>query len=129
MLESEADYQRFGIAPVGSEGDYEWFDSTPEDDALVVCSTRASQLLADALSHAVAVDRDPKAQLGHGLQRMEKMPGLQLQVCSRAAAAAAHPARGDHMPPGQVGAPAPRQARGPVQDGRAGSGGRPGVEH
>ncbi len=79
-LESEGDYARFGIAPVESEGDYEWFDITPEDDALVVRSTRASQLLPDALPQSDAVRRDPKAQFVHWLQRMEKMPGLKLPL-------------------------------------------------
>jgi tetratricopeptide (TPR) repeat protein len=66
MLETEADYERFGIKP--------------EDDVFVVRSTQASQLVADALSQADAVRRDPKAQFVHWLQRMEQMPGLQLQI-------------------------------------------------
>ncbi|HUT92281.1 MAG TPA: hypothetical protein VMY37_22490 [Thermoguttaceae bacterium] len=66
MLESEADYQRFEIGP--------------EDDALVVNSSSADQVISTVLAEAIGRLLDPKAAFQAWLGRMEKVPGAQFRV-------------------------------------------------
>jgi hypothetical protein len=66
MLESEADYARFQIKP--------------EDDAFVVRSTAAAELIHRKLDELSARRGDAKAALTTWLDRLEHTPGVQLQV-------------------------------------------------
>ena len=66
MLESEADYQRFNIKP--------------EDDAFVVASSPADELILRKLDEWSKRLADPKANVQHWLAKMEKMPGVELNL-------------------------------------------------
>ncbi|REJ67944.1 MAG: hypothetical protein DWQ31_09830 [Planctomycetota bacterium] len=66
MLESEADYERFNIKP--------------EDDAFVVKSSQASQVIGEALREAADLLANPKAAFVAWLAKLEKMPGVSFQV-------------------------------------------------
>ncbi len=66
MLESEADYERFGIKP--------------EEDAFVVKSSPASKLMERALKDAKEKLADPRARFIAWLDRLEKMPGMTMQI-------------------------------------------------
>jgi hypothetical protein len=66
MLESEADYLRFGIKP--------------EEDALVVKTSRAAVMVAEVLMKAQKTLGDAKATFLAWLEKMEKMPHIGLQV-------------------------------------------------
>ncbi len=65
MLESEADYQRFGIEP--------------ENDAFVVKSTRASGIIAKMLRSGGEFI-DPKTVFSNRLERMKQTPGMNFKV-------------------------------------------------
>lgn len=66
MLESEADYQRFGIKP--------------QEDLFVIESKAADELVADALQKSAAELADPKSQLLSWIQRLETMPGMSFKM-------------------------------------------------
>jgi len=66
MLESEADYRRFDIKP--------------EDDAFVVKSSPAGEVILQTLDRIGSRLEDPKASLLYWLGKMEKMPGVTFQV-------------------------------------------------
>ena len=66
MLESEADYARFKIAP--------------EDDAFVVKSTGAGRVIEQTRSERAEQLADPKARLIGWLNRLEKMDGFKFKI-------------------------------------------------
>ncbi len=66
MLESDADYARFGIRP--------------EEDALVVRMQDASGAVAAALGSPGEAGWDPKAAFLAWLQKMERAPGISLRL-------------------------------------------------
>jgi tetratricopeptide (TPR) repeat protein len=66
MLESEQEYQRYNIKP--------------EEDALVVKMSAASEVVAKALKELGDALGDPKAAFLTWLKKMESMPGLELKI-------------------------------------------------
>lgn len=66
MLETEQDYERFGIKP--------------DDDAYVVKATPAGELFARVLRATHATLGDPKAMFLALLERLEKSPDIRLQL-------------------------------------------------
>jgi von Willebrand factor type A domain len=66
MLETEQDYQRFGIRP--------------EEDAFVVKGTPAGALFATTLKQTYDTLGDPKASFFALLAKLEKTPGVKLQI-------------------------------------------------
>ncbi len=66
MLETEADYQRFGIKP--------------EEDALVVQLTPAMEAIRAAEQRHEELQRSAKAAFEAYLDRLTKMPGMDLEV-------------------------------------------------
>jgi tetratricopeptide (TPR) repeat protein len=66
MLESEADYQRFNIKP--------------EEDAFVVKSTPAGGVLAQVEQEWAQLRNDPKAAFVSWLDRLQNVPGVQLEI-------------------------------------------------
>ncbi len=66
MLETEQDYARFGIRP--------------EEDALVVKGTPAGELFATTLKQTYDTLGDPKASFFAMLTKLEKTPGVKLEV-------------------------------------------------
>jgi hypothetical protein len=66
MLESEADYLRFNIKP--------------DDDALVIKSKPAGAVVQSTLASISGSLGDPKASFMSWLKKMEKMPGVMLEV-------------------------------------------------
>jgi hypothetical protein len=65
MLESEQDYQRFGIKP--------------EEDALVIKQTPAGALFAKTMAHTFATLGDPKASFLALLAKLERTPGVKFE--------------------------------------------------
>jgi len=66
MLETEQDYERFGIKP--------------DDDSYVVKATPAGELFAKVLKATYATLGDPKAAFLALLDRLEKSPDIRLQI-------------------------------------------------
>jgi len=66
MLESEEDYQRFNIKP--------------EEDAFVVKSTKAYDLVVGALQTAKSFLGDAKAAFMNWLEKMKEFPGVDLDI-------------------------------------------------
>ena len=66
MLESEADYQRFGIKP--------------HEDLFVIKSKNAKDLVANTLEKSAAELADPKAQFLSWASRLESMPGMEFTM-------------------------------------------------
>src|SRR6185436_1613631 len=66
MLESEADYERFGIKP--------------DDDSYVVKATPAGPLFAKMLAQALTTLGDPKAAFVEMLDKLAKNPNIHLDV-------------------------------------------------
>ncbi len=66
MLETEADYQRFGIKP--------------EEDAFVVNSSPARRLIEQALDESAKTRNDPRARFVDWLTRLRQTPGLNLRL-------------------------------------------------
>ncbi|MEO8699038.1 MAG: DUF2135 domain-containing protein [Kofleriaceae bacterium] len=66
MLDSEADYQRFGIQP--------------DNDAYVIKSKPAGELFARTLQQTYDTLGDPKAAFVAMLARLEKLPNARLQI-------------------------------------------------
>ena len=66
MLESEADYQRYGIRP--------------DEDAFVIKRTPASELVAKVLKEVEGTLGDPKASFLAFLKRLGETPGMKLEA-------------------------------------------------
>lgn len=66
MLESEADYQRFGIRP--------------EDEALVVKQTEASTVVSKALAELAGTLGNPKVAFLAWLDGLSRLPGMSFQT-------------------------------------------------
>ena len=66
MLESEADYQRFGIKP--------------QEDLFVVKAKAASKLVDETLAKHAEALANPKVRLRDWLGRLESMPGMEFEM-------------------------------------------------
>ena len=66
MLETEADYERFGIKP--------------EEDLFVIKTKDAGQLVSETLQQFADRIANPKLQMLAWLQRLETMPGMQFKI-------------------------------------------------
>lgn len=66
MLETEADYERFGIKP--------------EEDLFVVKTKNAGEIVSDTLAEFAEALADPKERLLGWLKRLETMPGMNFKI-------------------------------------------------
>ena len=66
MLETEADYERFGIKP--------------EEDLFVVKTKDAGEIVSDTLAEFAQALADPKERLLGWLKRLETMPGMSFKI-------------------------------------------------
>ncbi len=79
MLESEADYQRFGIVPTA--------------DATIVVAHPAARAVDDALAAFVTTLGDPRAAVLHRLRRLAAVPGMSYTPPDSLLAALSHASR------------------------------------